>query len=175
MEPKYSDKVIELLGIFILFCAMLPNKNPYMGHKSYRLDRWIVMNVVKGQSELLKTVLQCFPMFSPHFSIFSYVLPGFPMFLQHFPIFFYVLPCFYNVFPYFSMFSHVLPVFYSILPFNSRSVARLAVHNHDEKVPGFGAGKFFAQKKPGILRLKIHVLGSKLPIFPYNRGWSSTQ
>ncbi len=119
MEPKYTDKVIQLLGIFILFCAMLPNKNPYMGHKSYRLDRWIVMNVVKGQSELLKTVLQCFPMFSPHFSIFSIVLPCFPMFLQHFPIFSYV--CFYHVFPYFPIFFHVLPVFYSILPFNSRS------------------------------------------------------
>ena len=23
--------------------------------------------------------------------------------------------------------------------------------------------------------VEIHVLGSKLPIFPYNRGWSSTQ
>ena len=25
------------------------------------------------------------------------------------------------------------------------------------------------------LIIKAYVLGSKLPIFPYNRGWSSTQ
>ena len=49
------------------------------------------------------------------------------------------------------------------------------------KAPSGGGGEKVAVVTEGAARYrvekweKINVLGSKLPLFPYNRGWSSTQ